>query len=50
MLGGGDFLMPIELRLGYSRVDKVNEHLWKKHGDLGYTRTICDRVLRISPE
>ena len=23
---------------GYSRGDKVTEHLWKKHGDLGYTK------------
>ena len=23
---------------GYSRADKVTEHLWKKHGDLGYVK------------
>ncbi|KUJ10071.1 uncharacterized protein LY89DRAFT_268878 [Mollisia scopiformis] len=23
---------------GYSRADKVTEHLWKKHGDLGYRK------------
>jgi hypothetical protein len=23
---------------GYSRADKVKEHLWKKHGNLGYTK------------
>lgn len=23
---------------GYSRADKVTEHLWKKHADLGYTK------------
>ncbi|CZR61319.1 uncharacterized protein PAC_11215 [Phialocephala subalpina] len=23
---------------GYNRADKVTEHLWKKHGDLGYTK------------
>jgi hypothetical protein len=23
---------------GYSRLDKLREHLWKKHGDLGYTK------------
>jgi len=23
---------------GYSRADKVTEHLWRKHGDLGYTK------------
>ncbi|KAF8846741.1 hypothetical protein BDZ45DRAFT_682355 [Acephala macrosclerotiorum] len=23
---------------GYRRSDKVTEHLWKKHGDLGYTK------------
>jgi hypothetical protein len=23
---------------GYSRPDKVTEHLWKKHADLGYTK------------
>jgi hypothetical protein len=24
---------------GYSRVDKVKEHLWKKHANLGYTKS-----------
>jgi len=24
---------------GYSRADKVKEHLWKKHADLGYTKS-----------
>ncbi|PMD41694.1 hypothetical protein L207DRAFT_528299 [Hyaloscypha variabilis F] len=25
---------------GYSRADKVTEHLWKKHGDLGYVKRV----------
>ena len=25
---------------GYSRTDKVTEHLWKKHGDRGYTKRV----------
>ncbi len=25
---------------GYSRLDKVREHLWKQHGDLGYAKRI----------
>jgi hypothetical protein len=25
---------------GYSRADKVTEHLWKKHADLGYTKRV----------
>jgi hypothetical protein len=29
---------PMSHGAGYSRADKVTEHLWKKHADMGYTK------------
>jgi hypothetical protein len=31
---------PKSQRIGFSRADKLTEHMWKKHGNLGYTKNV----------